>query len=287
MIRYLSRETIDITAYDNCIEASYNAKVYAESWYLDCVAHRWSALVLKDYEAVMPLCWKKKFGISYVYTPAWVQQLGVFSPKKIDESLILRFIKAIPPKFKKIDLQLNSSNLFDHSKKRLRNNFLIDLNRSYHDIYQGFNNNRKRMLKSLSAVNSYLTMELIDEVVFLDFFNKTEKKFVVTKLVYDALAKLLNSKKGHCVGAYANGELLSVLFYVATNSRIYYLLPLTNQQGLEIGISTFVVDQLIKKYQQKELFLDFEGSMIEGVANFYQSFGATLEHYSVMSYWNF
>lgn len=286
MIRYLRRQEIDLEAYDNCIQASLNSRVYAESWYLDCVAHCWGTLVLNDYEAVMPLCWKKKFGIFYVYTPPWVQQLGVFSQKKVDELLIFRFLKAIPQKFKKIDLQLNSSNLFTHSKKRMRNNLLLDLNRSYNDIYQGFNNNRKRALKRLNIVNSGLAIEFIDECVFLDFFNQTPKKYVVTKHMYDALVSLLNSKKGHCMGVYANGELLAVLFFVVTNSRIYYLLPLASQQGLNIGASTFFIDQLIRGYQQKDTFLDFEGSMIEGVASFYKSFGATEERYPVLRYWD-
>ncbi len=42
-------------------------------------AGQWDALVLDDYQAVMPLTWRSKFGIRYLYQPAFTQQTGIFS----------------------------------------------------------------------------------------------------------------------------------------------------------------------------------------------------------------
>jgi hypothetical protein len=36
-----------------------------------------------------------------------------------------------------------------------------------------------------------------------------------------------------------------------------------------------LIDEFIKKYSEKNLILDFEGSNMEGIARFYQGFGAT------------
>ena len=45
-----------------------NGLIYAYSFYLDTMAKHWDAFILNDYEAVMPLTWNKKYGITYYYT---------------------------------------------------------------------------------------------------------------------------------------------------------------------------------------------------------------------------
>jgi hypothetical protein len=47
-------------------------------WHLDRTAVVWDALVWGDYEFVMPLPVRKKWGIQYVYQPLFCQQLGIF-----------------------------------------------------------------------------------------------------------------------------------------------------------------------------------------------------------------
>jgi hypothetical protein len=66
----------------NAIARSFNGIVYAYSWYLDIVSPGWDALVKDDYKSVMPLTWRKKYGIKYLYQPFFTQQLGVFSSDK-------------------------------------------------------------------------------------------------------------------------------------------------------------------------------------------------------------
>ena len=69
MIRKVSRKKLEVEKYDACIANSIQANVYGYSWYLDVVADNWDVLVLNDYEAVMPIPWRRKFFIKYVYTP--------------------------------------------------------------------------------------------------------------------------------------------------------------------------------------------------------------------------
>ena len=90
-ITYLTYQEIDKAKWDDCINQSINKLIYAESVYLDAMAENWDAIIMNDYEAVMPLTWKKKFGIKYLYQPAFIQQGGIFSRKKIDGKLIDSF----------------------------------------------------------------------------------------------------------------------------------------------------------------------------------------------------
>ena len=88
-IKYIHREHLDEEKYNQCIDTSIHSKIYAFSWYLDIVCEQWGVLVLHDYDAVMPVPWRKKYGIKYVYPPFWVLQLGVYTKETIDENKFL------------------------------------------------------------------------------------------------------------------------------------------------------------------------------------------------------
>src|SRR5258705_11018399 len=97
-IQYLAHKDIDKNKWDRCIDSAGNGLIYAYSFYLDCMAMNWDALVLNDYEAVMPLTWKKKYGIHYLYQPFLTAQLGLFG-NQINPNLFEIFLNAIPDKF--------------------------------------------------------------------------------------------------------------------------------------------------------------------------------------------
>ena len=61
------------------------------------------------------------------------------------------------------------------------------------------------------------------------------------------------------------------------------MVPITSEKGKANGAATFLIAELIASHAGKNLLLDFEGSMDEGVARFYKSFGAIEEHYSVLT----
>ncbi len=98
-IQYLTQQQIDKTKWDHCIADAPNGLIYGYSFYLDHMAKHWDALMLNDYEAVMPLTWNKKYGIHYLYQPFLTAQLGVFG-KNITEEQVENFIQAIPSKFR-------------------------------------------------------------------------------------------------------------------------------------------------------------------------------------------
>ena len=110
LIKYIHREHLDEEKYNDCVENSLQSNSYAFSWYLDIVCDNWDVLVLDDYEAVMPIPWRKKYGIKYVYPPLWVLQLGVYSNEAIDEN---KFLKHLFSTFKFVELRMNTHNNFE------------------------------------------------------------------------------------------------------------------------------------------------------------------------------
>jgi hypothetical protein len=107
---------------------------YAYSWYLDTIHEEWAALVEGDYERVMPLPVRKKYGITYCYQPFFAQQLGVFSKNEINPEIVNKFIAAIPKDIKVINYNLNHFNTLNPKEYHTNNNdnYLLDLI-SYYD----------------------------------------------------------------------------------------------------------------------------------------------------------
>ncbi len=281
MIEYVDNKKIDIKKYDKCIATSLNSRVYVYSWYLDCVTDSWDVLILNDYEAVMPLPRRKKYGLNYIYQVPWVQQLGIFSKTKINEFTIVEFMKKIPKRFVLVDYSLNSKNVFSSKYATKRINFLLELNSSFEEIIKGYNKNRRRI------TNHDFTDYFLDkngrQKEFIDLYINQNLKYKTHKDSLVKLQNLLNKNYSevHIWNVYKNGELLAGLVWLKDEFRITYLLPVATDQAKKDNIPTFIINELVKEYQNTSYTLDFEGSMIKGVANFYKSFGAEEEIY----YW--
>ena len=110
-IKYVTYQYIDKKKWDACITAAGNGLVYAQSVYLDAMAEHWDALVMDEYEAVMPLTWNKKYGIAYLYQPFFTACLGVFG-NNISAEVVNNFLQQIPAKFRYWDIYLNQGNFF-------------------------------------------------------------------------------------------------------------------------------------------------------------------------------
>jgi hypothetical protein len=287
MIHYVKREDLEVEKYNNCIENSIQSRIYAFSWYLDIIADNWDVLVQDDYEAVMPVPWKQKYFIKYVTQPFFCQQLGVFSKHEISNEVIRNFIKEIPNKFFRISLQLNAENSIDSERLVKKNNYVLALNKTSEVLIAGFSNNRKRDLKK--AISSSL---IIDEDIsvkeFFKFYLLNDKYYDKHNSIKNVLENILQIKNGSLklYGIRSNGVLISCVLLLDDMKRVTYLVPVHNNLSKKNGAMTLLITTIIKKYQNSDYILDFEGSMVKGVASFYKSFGAEKEVYSLLAYYN-
>ncbi len=284
MIKYIKRADLDAAKYNACLDNSPNSRIYAYSWYLDLVATNWDVLILNDYKAVMPLPWQQKYFIKYVYKPCWVQQLGVFSPNIIDEKLVRAFISSIPRKFKKISIQLNSGNPISGNEITEKVNYILPLDKSYEELFDGYKSVRRRN-KRLSIKNKPQVIRTENAVELIKLFKTLKKNKVSTEekdyLKLEQLIHFLIEKnKVDVIKAIdKNGELLGGAFFLKDTKRITYLFSVVSKKGREQNTMSDIIDSVIEKSANKMLTLDFEGSMISGIAFFFKSFGALNEGY--------
>ena len=284
MIKFLLNTELNLVKYDTCIANAANSRVYANSWYLNCVADKWGVLILNDYEAVMPLPIRRKYAINYVYLAPWVQQLGVFSLSNIDEYLLLDFIKAIPRKFKLVDVYLNSGNEIQHKNISQRINYILNLNLPYKEIHINFSKSRKWSIKQAKKYNLSI-IESFDLNPLIQLFQINKGKEISESLFdFPVLIKLADQLRPmdkirvyHVINE--NKILIGGAVFIIDNNRITYLFSVVNVEGREKQAMSILVDYMIRKYSNSTYIFDFEGSMIKDIAYFFKSFGAEKEIY--------
>lgn len=279
MIKFLSYNEIDKSKWDDCIQASSNGNIYAQSWYLDIVHPEWNALVEDDYKSVFPLTGNKKMGINYLFQPFFVQQLGIFSKSKIDKDLVEKFIKAIPQKYRFAEIRLNEQNQF--SNAILHKNHTLDLNQPYSEILKNYNSNTKRNLKKAQQSNLKIYKTTRPEEIICLFRENRGQSITHWKdteysrlkyLTYTAIKK----NKAEIIGVYAEpNELCAGAIFMKDNNRITFLFSGANKQAKQNHALTFLIDYMIRQYSEKQMIFDFEGSDNEGLAQFYKGFGSS------------
>lgn len=125
-------EKVNRTKWDTIVAVNDNGLIYSSFTYLNLICTNCLALVINDYEAILPLPVKRKFGLRYLYIPPFVQQSGLIG-KADNQHLILQHIKQC---FKYGDIFFNYQNDFVETETGVtrRNNFIIDLNTDYTSI---------------------------------------------------------------------------------------------------------------------------------------------------------
>lgn len=238
MIAYLTRDELNVVKYDTCISNAVNTRVYAYSWFLDIVCDTWDVLVEDDYQSVMPLPKRKKYGIYYIYQPPWIQQLGVFSLQTIKEFTVPQFLKKIPKKFKLVDIFLNSKNLMSSQRIKTRENFILSLDKTYETLRKQYSKGRKSSCNQAQQFNLDI-IENYDYEKIIQLFkqnkgaelNKNYSDYqILSNLITHALC--LNYVKSMGV-INKNNELIGGAFFLKDKHRITYLFSAVNDEGRE------------------------------------------------------
>ncbi len=296
MITYLTHEHIDKKCWDACIAQAPNGLVYACSWYLDIVHPEWEALVEisgDKYLSVMPITNKRKYGIHYLCQPFFVQQLGVFSVNEVTTDTTEAFLKAIPSKYRLVEIRLNEHNLMDPAPKGfgLHRNHLLDLNSDYEMLFYDYHENTKRNLKKSSKYDLQL-VEAVPVRKVIELFRND--RGVAVKHWGDAeyarlehlAAVAISSSNAFVYGikTIENDEIICGAIFLINQQRITFLFSGNSQQGKAVQAMSFLMDQVIRKFAGRPIVLDFEGSDNDDLARFYQGFGGRPVSYPSFNY---
>jgi len=283
MIYYFPHSEIDFEKWDECIENCINGIIYPYSYYLDQVSPGWDALIMGNYEAVMPLPHRKKAGISYVFQPFFVQQLGVFSPQPISQEMVNEFLIHIPGKFRFVNYNLNTYNKIESSdlyRLRERPTFELDLISPYDNIRQNYSENTRRNLKKAEKSKIFVTRSSSPDEIIHTFRTYRGKRIKnLNNPEYLMLKHLIYSgiHRGNAMvyNAYTeqNNFCAGVVFFHSHKKSILIFSGST-PEARKNGAMTAIINQYIQDYSEKNITLDFEGSEDKNLARFYRGFGS-------------
>jgi len=281
--KYLRRTDIDVLKWDECINKFSHAPVYALSAYLDYTADHWDALVLADYEAVMPLPWKRKLGIRYVYAPYFIQHLGLFG-RLVDDNMIKDAIALLSDRFRWVDFNVDQRfNLLPGTI--VRTNFILPLDKSYDVLRIGYSDQCRANLQKATTRGCEF-VERVEATQAIDLFRKAYGHLHrATENDYQRFRQLLESpvQPFHVmvsgVKDSSSGSLLFAGVIIQYKNRLYYSMGAPTPEGRTARSTYFFIDQLVRTYSGSGLVLDFEGSDLPNVAAFYQRFGPAKEEY--------
>ena len=283
-IRIINNNNIELDKWDNLVHRFAQGLPYAQSWYLNAVCENWKIIVYKDYEAGFAFQINKKLALPYSLQPFLTQQIGFLGE---DITIFNQFLKEIEQKVFYYQYQLNHFNNLDKSLNINTNkiNYELNLNQTYTEFYKGYKTNTKRNLKkankhsiSIQTISS-LSSEDLD---FIETYNKLsfrDKEMLKLKQLIQNASKhqqLLVYK------ALYKDEIISEIIFIKNKLRAVYLVAVSNDNGLKLKANFSLVDAFIKQNAETDIILDFEGSMIDGIARFYAGFGASKKTYPII-----
>ena len=281
MIKFLQHNEIDFVLWDKRLKEVENSRIYANSWYLDITAPNWSAIVYDDYKIFMPVVWNKKFFVKYVYHPLFTQQLGIFYSREMQNFLSdfwQKSLKILTQKFSYITMQLNYANNFKNLTKKT--NIVLDLSLPYEKIRKKYKRSQKFSLPKAEANGLIIKDICVEE--FINFRVKFSASNFPSKHFFrleKLLGRCLEDEKSRSIGVFKDDELLSVAFFAFYKDTFYYLSGAGSPKGKQMLASHFLFDNFIKENAGKAYFLDFEGSEIPGVAQFFRGWGGKIIPY--------
>ena len=286
-IKYISRKNLSIEKYDRCIQQAENSLVYAYSWFLDSVADDWGVLILHDYKVVMPIPYlklKRNLFAKRIYQPDFCQQLGIFSSAFLSQEEALSFFEtflSLKPRSYSFNYYDTKHFLKERFKLKERINYELDLNNLYKELASNYSTNIKRNLKKANQSE----LQFTNTIAFDTFikFKKEETHYKTKskqlKIMQQLVKTAIKQGFGEIYGILKDEKLLAVAFILNDKRRLISLITATNDLGKKLGAIAFLNDNLIKEHSETKIILDFEGSMISGIARFYKSFGAEVVNY--------
>jgi len=290
MIKYIERKDLNVVKYNNCITNSFASRVYAFSWYLDIVTDNWAVLVLDDYNAVMPIPWRKKFAITYVYPPFWLLELGVFSS---DEKLNTKpFFSYLLDNFKFVETRLNTDIKVDNTAKYFlpKTMQVLPLKDHYKAIFKNYRKDRRKDVNKANKLDLVEKWNDKPETLITLFKNNVGKRTsnIVAK-DYTVLLKLIETcidkKVGEILSIYnKENKLVAAGFFLKHNKTITILVSSTDFNDRKNGANTFLIDRAIYKYEKNFSIFNFGGSSMQSIAKYFLSFGAISLNYTQIKY---
>ena len=266
MIQYFRPDEINREKWDDCVK---NA-VLLQSQYLDLLCPQWHALVEGDYQTVIPLPTRRKYGLNYIYPSFFMFPLPWNKA----------FISAIPKTYFLADI-VTEKKLHPDSLSKLipHRSFVLELNLPYETLFKQYAKNTQRNLKKTPSFE-IRTGEQADAIIELFKAHRGNAKDVGYKaedyrILKQLSQKLQEDKHLEIHSLYLDNQLVGGVLWLKQGAYYYFWFSAVDVHCKSTYPLFFLIDYFIKNHAGSDFKIDFRGSNQENLARFYRSFGAT------------
>ena len=238
MIKYIKYKNIDTDAWDVCIKKSINKDVTALSGYLDIACKKWDALVLGNYDVVMPLPRLNNRLFNNYYTNFLVPQLGIYGDK-LNNKILSEFLTAYENKTHKSDYTLNKYNfsIYDGNKFNKKQAFEFDVY-TKNNIELNLNYHIEKNISNNEIINFIEKNTIISNINNSDFnINLFRQTLAYTKRNGIAYTYAVYNKHNNIVG---------FSFFVKSFSKDKLLYSVVKEKSIINEVFNFMLNNHIK-----------------------------------------
>lgn len=276
----------------------YANSLFEQPWWLDIVAPgHWSEVIVRDDKENVIGRMAFVFNGHKLYIPQLTQNIGIWISPEFENDYgkkkkIINDIFAQLKKYKKADIALSPKN--DYVLPFRWMGFTITPSFTYRlenienldELYNSFNKLAKKNIKS--AKNKVI---ISNEVKVDHLLTMLDKTFAVQKrknpMDKDLIKRIVDYCEAEGHGYYSeavdkDGNIHSCAYFVYDEKTCYYLLGATDSQFRSSGAQSLIIWDGIQFASTHSKVFDFEGSMVEGIENFFRQFGGKCVPYYVV-----
>jgi len=287
----LARKEIDDNVWNQFIDASPQAIIYAYTWYLDSICEDWLAIVtqnkLSEWVAVMPIPFFTKLNVQRCYMPIFCQHLSVFfKPLKIKrekelglkKKILQQTINAIPLKIKIFKYQAGNKNEYllpfywKGYQLNLRYSYYLKIEENKQINYQLFSHKTRTCINK--AINNGLSIINCTNIESIIDIGKNNIDVAFDEKALLKLWEVLKPKNliNAVTAVNSNGETYAGIIYLKFRDKYIYLFGAANKTYKHLGGMSLIIWHIIQHSENGIKYHDFQGSMIESIEKFYRGF---------------
>lgn len=270
-------------------ETQYANNLFSQPWWLNIVAPgKWREIVVKDKNENV-LGRQVVVGKNNIYMPQLTQTLGLWIDPDIStdygkcKQLIQNIIEQIG-RVNNVQISLDVQNPYIlpyrwagyvlEPKFTYRIDDLTDLDR----LYAGFNKTAKKNIKyarNKVTLSDHVNVDELWCTLNKTFALQNRKNPLNKQLVYRLVEMCEKRHAGKYICAKdAAGNVHSCAYFVYDKKTCYYLLGASDAKFRSSGAQSLVIWEGIKFAATVSKSFDFEGSMVEGIENFFRQFNS-------------
>lgn len=274
------------TPYANC--------VFEQPWWLDIVApNHWGESIVKDGDRIiarLPYVMHKK----KICMPPFTQTLGPWIDNEYrcvecgnvqfrkQKEIIISLLNQIP-KHDSFNMTFDSANAYILPYRW--SGFSLEPTFSYRlqtidDLQAVYDRFGKTVVKNIkSARNKVIIVQSDDPQELISLLEVTFKNQGRTyrgnkDLITNIITFSLNNNTGYLLKAVdTDSNIHSIAFFVYDQNVFYYLFGGSDIRFRSSGSQSLILWEGIQLAAKKSKMFDFEGSMVEGIENFFRQFG--------------